>query len=127
MARGKRYQPEQVVNLLRQIEVTTSTGAIVLPSSSIARAPRSNRNAVPRGAQRIGGTAKRSLRNRRLASISCSIVAVPASSMLALATLLLMAQTRCLYFEGVSRAPGTDPWFLQIKEEAPSAYASFLP
>ena len=26
MARGKRYQPEQVVNLLRQIEVAVASG-----------------------------------------------------------------------------------------------------
>jgi len=36
-------------------------------------------------------------------------------------------RTYCLYFEGVSRAPGTDPLFLQMKEEPPSAYASYLP
>ena len=33
----------------------------------------------------------------------------------------------CVYFEGLSRAKGTDPLFLQIKEETHSAYASYLP
>jgi uncharacterized protein (DUF2252 family) len=31
-----------------------------------------------------------------------------------------------IYFEGVSRAHGTDPLFLQVKEEAVSAYAPYL-
>jgi uncharacterized protein (DUF2252 family) len=33
----------------------------------------------------------------------------------------------CLYFEGVAREPGTDPLFLQLKEEPASAYAPYLP
>lgn len=33
----------------------------------------------------------------------------------------------CIYFEGLSRAGGTDPLFLQIKEETHSAYAAYLP
>jgi uncharacterized protein (DUF2252 family) len=32
-----------------------------------------------------------------------------------------------IYFEGLSRPHGTDPLFLQIKEEAASAYAPYLP
>jgi uncharacterized protein (DUF2252 family) len=32
-----------------------------------------------------------------------------------------------VYFEGLSRTPGTDPLFLQVKEEAASAYAGYLP
>ena len=32
-----------------------------------------------------------------------------------------------IYFEGLSRAFGTDPLFLQIKEEPASAYAAYLP
>jgi uncharacterized protein (DUF2252 family) len=32
-----------------------------------------------------------------------------------------------IYFEGVSRPHGTDPLFLQIKEESASAYAPYLP
>jgi uncharacterized protein (DUF2252 family) len=32
-----------------------------------------------------------------------------------------------IYFEGASRAHGTDPLFLQIKEEPASAYAPYLP
>jgi hypothetical protein len=32
MARGKRYQPEQVVNLLRQIEVAVANGTGVQES-----------------------------------------------------------------------------------------------
>ncbi len=32
-----------------------------------------------------------------------------------------------IYFEGLSRAPGTDPLFLQVKEETASAYAPYLP
>ena len=32
-----------------------------------------------------------------------------------------------IYFEGLSRPHGTDPLFLQIKEEPPSAYAPYLP
>jgi len=35
MARGTRYQPEQVVNLLRQIEVAVANGADVLPLSGL--------------------------------------------------------------------------------------------
>jgi uncharacterized protein (DUF2252 family) len=33
----------------------------------------------------------------------------------------------CIYFEGMSRPNGTDPLFLQIKEEPMSAYAAYLP
>ena len=33
----------------------------------------------------------------------------------------------CIYLEGVSRPHGTDPLFLQIKEEPASAYAPYLP
>jgi uncharacterized protein (DUF2252 family) len=33
----------------------------------------------------------------------------------------------CLYFEGAAREPGTDPLFLQLKEEPASAYAPYLP
>jgi len=33
----------------------------------------------------------------------------------------------CVYLEGMSRPHGTDPLFLQIKEEPPSAYAPYLP
>lgn len=33
----------------------------------------------------------------------------------------------CVYLEGIGRAPDTDPLFLQIKEEPPSAYAAYLP
>jgi uncharacterized protein (DUF2252 family) len=33
----------------------------------------------------------------------------------------------CVYMEGVSRPHGTDPLFLQIKEEPASAYAPYLP
>jgi uncharacterized protein (DUF2252 family) len=33
----------------------------------------------------------------------------------------------CVYFEGVSREEGSDPLFLQIKEEPASAYAQYLP
>jgi len=33
----------------------------------------------------------------------------------------------CIYFEGVARAEGSDPLFLQVKEETASAYAGFLP
>jgi uncharacterized protein (DUF2252 family) len=33
----------------------------------------------------------------------------------------------CVYLEGVSRPHGTDPLFLQIKEEPASAYAPYLP
>jgi uncharacterized protein (DUF2252 family) len=33
----------------------------------------------------------------------------------------------CVYLEGVSRPHGTDPLFLQIKEEPASAYAAYLP
>jgi len=33
----------------------------------------------------------------------------------------------CIYFEGLSRAEGSDPLFLQIKEEPCSAYAPYLP
>ena len=33
----------------------------------------------------------------------------------------------CIYFEGSSRAAGTDPLFLQVKEETTSAYAPYLP
>jgi uncharacterized protein (DUF2252 family) len=33
----------------------------------------------------------------------------------------------CIYFENPSREPGTDPLFLQIKEEPASAYAAYLP
>jgi uncharacterized protein (DUF2252 family) len=32
-----------------------------------------------------------------------------------------------IYFEGLSRASGTDPLFLQVKEEMASAYAPYLP
>lgn len=32
-----------------------------------------------------------------------------------------------IYFEGLSRAYGTDPLFLQVKEETASAYAPYLP
>lgn len=32
-----------------------------------------------------------------------------------------------IYFEGLSRAHGTDPLFLQVKEETASAYAAYLP
>lgn len=32
-----------------------------------------------------------------------------------------------IYFEGLSRAFGTDPLFLQVKEETTSAYAAYLP
>ena len=32
-----------------------------------------------------------------------------------------------IYFEGLSRAYGTDPLFLQVKEESASAYAPYLP
>jgi uncharacterized protein (DUF2252 family) len=32
-----------------------------------------------------------------------------------------------IYFEGLSRPHGTDPLFLQIKEESASAYAAYLP
>ena len=32
----------------------------------------------------------------------------------------------CLYFEGLAREPGTDPLFLQLKEEPTSAYAPYL-
>jgi uncharacterized protein (DUF2252 family) len=33
----------------------------------------------------------------------------------------------CIYLEGMSRPHGTDPLFLQIKEEPMSAYAAYLP
>jgi len=33
----------------------------------------------------------------------------------------------CVYFEGVARAEGSDPLFLQVKEETASAYANYLP
>ena len=33
----------------------------------------------------------------------------------------------CIYFEGSARATGTDPLFLQVKEEPASAYAPYLP
>ena len=33
----------------------------------------------------------------------------------------------CIYLEGLSRPHGTDPMFLQIKEEPASAYAPYLP
>jgi len=33
----------------------------------------------------------------------------------------------CVYFENPSRRPGTDPLFLQVKEEPASAYAAYLP
>jgi uncharacterized protein (DUF2252 family) len=33
----------------------------------------------------------------------------------------------CVYFEGVGREEGSDPLFLQIKEEPASAYAQYLP
>jgi uncharacterized protein (DUF2252 family) len=33
----------------------------------------------------------------------------------------------CIYFEGMSRPHGTDPLFLQVKEEPPSTYAPYLP
>jgi hypothetical protein len=32
MGRGKKYQPEQVVNLLRQIEVAVANGKTTAPS-----------------------------------------------------------------------------------------------
>jgi uncharacterized protein (DUF2252 family) len=32
-----------------------------------------------------------------------------------------------IYFEGLSREPGTDPLFLQVKEETASAYVRYLP
>jgi hypothetical protein len=32
----------------------------------------------------------------------------------------------CIYFEGLSRAEGSDPLFLQMKEEPASAYAAYL-
>jgi len=38
MSRGKRYQPEQVVNLLRQIEVAVANGQTTMqPRSSALR------------------------------------------------------------------------------------------
>ena len=33
----------------------------------------------------------------------------------------------CVYFEGVARVEGSDPLFLQVKEETASAYESYLP
>jgi len=33
----------------------------------------------------------------------------------------------CVSFEGVARAEGSDPLFLQVKEETASAYAAYLP
>jgi uncharacterized protein (DUF2252 family) len=33
----------------------------------------------------------------------------------------------CIYFENPNRKPGTDPLFLQIKEETPSAWSPYLP
>jgi uncharacterized protein (DUF2252 family) len=33
----------------------------------------------------------------------------------------------CVYFEGASRTAGSDPLFLQIKEETASAYTAYLP
>jgi hypothetical protein len=98
--------------------MTTSAGVIVLPSSSIARAPRSSGNAVPRGAQRIGGRLAKHLMQHRCRS--CLHYA-------RVGDIVADGSNRCLYFEGVSRSPGTDPLFLQIKDEPPSAYASFLP
>jgi uncharacterized protein (DUF2252 family) len=32
----------------------------------------------------------------------------------------------CVYFESLSRRPGTDPLFLQLKEERPSVYTPYL-
>jgi Uncharacterized protein conserved in bacteria (DUF2252) len=98
--------------------MTTSAGVIVLPSSSIARAPRSSGNAVPRGAQRIGGRLAKHLMQHRCRS--CFHYA-------RVGDIVADGSNRCLYFEGVSRSPGTDPLSLQIKDKPPSAYASFLP
>ncbi len=33
----------------------------------------------------------------------------------------------CIYFEGLARAEGSDPLFLQVKEETASAYEGYLP
>ncbi len=75
MARGKRYQPEQVVNLLRQIEVAVATGKTTAQACKEAEIVQTYfrwRKKYGGVAGRSGEAAERTGAGEREAEASCS-------------------------------------------------------
>jgi transposase-like protein len=75
MARGKRYQPEQVVNLLRQIEVVVANGkttAQACKEAEVVEQTYFRWRKEYEGAGRSGEAAERTGAGEREAEASCS-------------------------------------------------------